>query len=53
MEGMVFAVFIPLAEHLQRFIFRSGSKGEEGQVFMDALGGQLIQQLVLLSLIHI
>ena len=50
MEGMVFAVFIPLAEHLQRFVLGGGRKGEEGQVFMNPLGGQFIQQLVLVVL---
>ena len=38
MEGMIFAVFIPLAKHLQRFVLGGGRKGEEGQVFMNPLG---------------
>ena len=48
MEGMIFAVFIPLAKHLQRFVLGGGRKGEEGQVFMNPLGSQFIQQLVLI-----
>ena len=50
MEGVVFAALIPLAEHLQRFIFWGSRKGEEGQIFVDTLSGQFIQQLVLIVL---
>ena len=49
-EGMVFTIFIPLAEHLKRFVLWGGRKGEEGKVFMNPLGGQFIQQLVLIVL---
>ena len=48
MEGMIFTILIPLTEHLQRFVLRGCGKREEGQVFMDTLGGQFIQQLVLI-----
>ena len=50
MEGMIFAILIPLAKHLQRFVLGGGRKGEEGQVFMNPLGSQFIQQLVLIVL---
>ena len=29
MEGMIFSIFISLAEHLQRFVLWGGRKGEE------------------------
>ena len=50
MEWMVFAVFIPLAEHLQRFVLWGSGKGEEGQILVNTLSGQFIQQLVLIVL---
>ena len=50
MEGVVFPILISLAEHLKRFVLWGSRKGEEGQVFMNPLGSQFIQQLVLIVL---
>ena len=49
-EGMILAVGIPLAEHLERLILGGCRKGKEREIFLGALGRQLIQKLVLIIL---